>query len=284
MHNYYQTRPKAHTQAEANASRSISSAVCQLLYAGKEYGMDIDLILMFAARVATFLLVIPLHESAHAWVAKKLGDDTAEQQGRISLSPFVHFDLFGTLLMILTGFGWAKPVPVNPLRFSKVKKNGKKVSMRGGMALTALAGPVSNLIAAFLSGLVYNIILCTQAGRTALLQMNAGNIVIGDKSYAFLSAAELLLQYLFIVNVGLAVFNLIPIPPLDGFNVLRYFTSEKVDRWFYEHQMIITRVFFALLLLMTFIPVIGSPLSVVSGFVCDLLWKAVSWIPTVFGG
>ena len=69
---------------------------------------------MFAARIATFLLVIPLHESAHAWVAKKLGDDTADSQGRISLNPFVHFELFGTVLMILTGFGWAKPVPVNP--------------------------------------------------------------------------------------------------------------------------------------------------------------------------
>lgn len=238
---------------------------------------------MIAARIVTFLLVIPLHESAHALVAKKLGDDTADRQGRISLNPFVHFDLLGTLLMIFTGFGWAKPVPVNPMRFTKTRKNGKKISMRGGMALTALAGPLSNIAAAFLAGLIYSLILCTENGRLALLQLSSGDLVVSEKNLAFLSSIEILLGYLFTVNVGLAVFNLIPIPPLDGFNVVRYFTSEKVDKWFYENQIIISRAFFALLFLMYYIPVLGKPLQIARNFVSDVLWKAVSWIPDVFG-
>lgn len=238
---------------------------------------------MIFARIATFLLVIPLHESAHALVAKKLGDDTAEKQGRISLNPLVHFDLFGTVLMILTGFGWAKPVPVNPLRFDKTRKNGKKVSMRGGLALTALAGPLSNIAAAFVAGLIYSLILCTEDGRLALLQLSAADVVVSEKNLTFLASIEILLSYLFNVNVGLAVFNLLPIPPLDGFNVLRYFTSEKVDRWFYENQVIITRGFFALLLLMSYVPVLGKPLEVARDFISNILWKAVSWIPDVIG-
>ena len=245
--------------------------------------MDLSSILMIAARIVTFLLVIPLHESAHALVAKKLGDDTADRQGRISLNPFVHFDLLGTLLMIFTGFGWAKPVPVNPMRFTKTRKNGKKISMRGGMALTALAGPLSNIAAAFLAGLIYSLILCTENGRLALLQLSSGDLVVSEKNLAFLSSIEILLGYLFTVNVGLAVFNLIPIPPLDGFNVVRYFTSEKVDKWFYENQIIISRAFFALLFLMYYIPVLGKPLQIARNFVSDVLWKAVSWIPDVFG-
>ena len=244
--------------------------------------MTTKTILMFAARITTFLLVIPLHESAHAWVAK-LGDDTAESQGRISLNPFVHFELFGTLLMIFTGFGWAKPVPVNPMRFTKTKKNGQKVSMRGGMALTSIAGPLSNLAAAFAAGLISSIIYCTEDGQLALLQIASSDVVVSDKNLGFLAAIEILLGYLFNVNIGLAVFNLLPIPPLDGFNVVRYFTSEKVDRWFYEHQATITRVFFALLFLMCYVPAIGKPLDAARDFISDILWKAVAWIPEVFG-
>ena len=155
--------------------------------------------------------------------------------------------------------------------------------MRGGMALTALAGPLSNIAAAFLAGLIYSLILCTENGRLALLQLSSGDLVVSEKNLAFLSSIEILLGYLFTVNVGLAVFNLIPIPPLDGFNVVRYFTSEKVDKWFYENQIIISRAFFALLFLMYYIPVLGKPLQIARNFVSDVLWKAVSWIPDVFG-
>ena len=137
------------------------------------------------------LLVLPLHESAHALVAKWFGDDTAERQGRISLNPLAHLDPFGGLLMVLTGFGWAKPVPINPLRMKKY---------RAGISLTALAGPVSNLLAAFVAGIAYNIIICTKSGLVALV----------SSEVTTMSCVLLLLSFLFQVNVGLAVFNLIP--------------------------------------------------------------------------
>lgn len=222
--------------------------------------MDLYTFLSYFARIATLLLVIPIHESAHALVAKWLGDDTAERQGRISLNPMAHLDLLGSVLMIFTGFGWAKPVPVNPVRMKKY---------RAGFALTALAGPVSNLIAAYIAGLIYAVVMCTQAGIDALYS---------DKITPMLCFV-ILLQYLFQVNIGLALFNLLPIPPLDGFNVLRFFTSEKFDRWFYQHQREVSIGFFIFILLLSNIPSRFNPLYYARSFVSDLLWKSVAWIP-----
>lgn len=227
--------------------------------------MDITVFIKYFSRIITMLLVLPLHESAHALVAKWFGDDTAERQGRISLNPLAHLDPFGGLLMILTGFGWAKPVPINPLRMKKY---------RAGISLTALAGPVSNLLAAFVAGIAYNIIICTKSGLMALV----------SSEVTTMSCVLLLLSFLFQVNVGLAVFNLIPIPPLDGYNVLSYFTSEKVDRWFYRHQREVTFAFIVVILGLSYIPSAHNPLYIVTDFVSNALWKAVSWIPRVKWG
>lgn len=227
--------------------------------------MDITVFIKYFSRIITMLLVLPLHESAHALVAKWFGDDTAERQGRISLNPLAHLDPFGGLLMVLTGFGWAKPVPINPLRMKKY---------RVGISLTALAGPVSNLLAAFVAGIAYNIIICTKSGLMALV----------SSEVTTMSCVLLLLSFLFQVNVGLAVFNLIPIPPLDGYNVLSYFTSEKVDRWFYRHQREVTFAFIVIILGLSYIPSAHNPLYVVTDFVSNALWKAVSWIPRVKWG
>lgn len=227
--------------------------------------MDITVFIKYFSRIITMLLVLPLHESAHALVAKWFGDDTAERQGRISLNPLAHLDPFGGLLMVLTGFGWAKPVPINPLRMKKY---------RAGILLTALAGPVSNLLAAFVAGIAYNIIICTKSGLMALV----------SSEVTTMSCVLLLLSFLFQVNVGLAVFNLIPIPPLDGYNVLSYFTSEKVDRWFYRHQREVTFAFIVIILGLSYIPSAHNPLYIVTDFVSNALWKAVSWIPRVKWG
>lgn len=227
--------------------------------------MDITVFIKYFSRIITMLLVLPLHESAHALVAKWFGDDTAERQGRISLNPLAHLDPFGGLLMVLTGFGWAKPVPINPLRMKKY---------RAGISLTAIAGPVSNLLAAFVAGIAYNIIICTKSGLMTLV----------SSEVTTMSCVLLLLSFLFQVNVGLAVFNLIPIPPLDGYNVLSYFTSEKVDRWFYRHQREVTFAFIVIILGLSYIPSAHNPLYIVTDFVSNALWKAVSWIPRVKWG
>lgn len=149
--------------------------------------------------VVIFLLSLTVHEYAHARVAFALDDDTASRQGRMTLNPLAHIDLIGTILMPIIGsagvpvIGWAKPVPVNPLNFSR------KFTMRGGMALVAVAGPVSNLILALVStGLLWVVV-------------HSGLVPEG----AQLHAVALLARLVF-ANIGLAIFNLLPIPPLDG--------------------------------------------------------------------
>jgi Zn-dependent protease len=145
------------------------------------------------------ILSLSVHECAHAWAAWKLGDDTARLLGRMTINPLVHIDPLGTVILPLLGvpFGWAKPVPVNPLRFTH------RVSMRTGMMLTAIAGPLSNLAIAL--------------GCTLLVV-----VAIRINPAAVRPAAPLghLLRLLICMNVMLAVFNMLPIPPLDGSRVV----------------------------------------------------------------
>ncbi|MBR6395128.1 MAG: site-2 protease family protein [Ruminococcus sp.] len=228
--------------------------------------MDINNFFKLFARVLTLLLVLPLHEAAHAYVAHRMGDDTAKHQGRLTIHPFAHLDVVGSILIILTGFGWAKPVPVNPSRMKKP---------RSGMAFTALAGPVSNILAAFAAGLINAGVKCTESGRTAAFEY----IVNGKVTMAY--CVLLLTEFIMSVNVGLAVFNMIPIPPLDGFNVMRYFTGPKVDKWFYEHYQEIQMGFFAFLIILNFniIPARYNLLYIIDNKVFDLIWNLVMKIP-----
>lgn len=155
--------------------------------------------------VLMVIISLPFHEFAHAFIANKLGDDTAYYQGRLTLNPLAHLDLFGTLSLIFVGFGWAKPVPVNPTRF--------KCNMRLGMAITSLAGPVSNLILSLLFMIV-----------------SKGSVILGDVTgndfFYFLNWLTFNIMY---ANIGLAFFNLIPVPPLDGSRILSYFLPYKAQ-------------------------------------------------------
>ncbi|MFI5308662.1 MAG: site-2 protease family protein [Polyangiales bacterium] len=156
--------------------------------------MNPDKLLQNAAYVIPLILSLTVHEWAHAWSAFRLGDDTAARQGRLTLNPLSHIDLVGSVLLPLMGvpFGWARPVPVNPARF------GRKVSARTGMMITASAGPVSNIVLA---------VLCVVA-TGLMLRFSLRN-----------EAVEQLLLIGFRLNVALALFNLLPIPPLDGSRV-----------------------------------------------------------------
>ena len=147
-------------------------------------------------RALVLVTAMPVHECAHGLVADKLGDHTARSAGRLTLNPFHHLDLTGSLLLLLAGFGWAKPVPVNPYYFTKIRNR------KAGIALTALAGPVSNLLMALVAMLIAKGLLLLPVSGTAV---------------SFLFTIFLVVCQ---TNLGLAVFNLIPIHPLDGSRVL----------------------------------------------------------------
>ena len=161
--------------------------------------MDADWLLQRLLIFIPLLLSLTVHEWAHAWSAYRLGDDTASMQGRLTLNPLAHIDPFGTLILPLLGvpFGWAKPVPVNPARFRR------DVKMSTGMMITAAAGPLSNVLIA---------LLCTVGMGLA--------IRFGLLANGFGDALTRLLVIGIQINISLALFNLLPIPPLDGSRVV----------------------------------------------------------------
>ena len=177
-------------------------------------GIDLSKIIEWLMFAAAALVSISVHESSHALSAYWLGDDTAKRSGRISLNPLRHLDPLGFLMMVVVHFGWAKPVPVNPARMTNVK------SQKTGMALTALAGPLSNLLLAFVFGCLY--FICAYAGGMKLWMMLDG-YTAGSGLHYWLT---IFLERFLILNVGLAVFNLIPISPLDGSKILAIILPE----------------------------------------------------------
>lgn len=150
------------------------------------------------------LIALTFHEFAHGKVSEKLGDPTPRMSGRLSLNPLAHLDPIGTLLMVITGFGWAKPVPINPRYYKDSKK---------GMALTALAGPVMNVLLAAAAMLIYGGLYIAYA-KVGLFTTAMGMIT------------RLLITFVQL-NLCLAVFNFIPIPPLDGSRILGLFLSNE---------------------------------------------------------
>jgi Zn-dependent protease len=158
------------------------------------------LIAYFAAFVVALVTGIGFHEFSHAWAANELGDDTAAQRGRLTLNPLAHIDPMGMVVMLLIGFGWGKPTPVNPYRL----RNGVK---RGNM-LVALAGPASNFVFAVLAALPLRLGMIHSVADLNDIRNASGQEIVA-----------LFLVFVVFYNVLLGVFNLIPIPPLDGFKV-----------------------------------------------------------------
>ena len=175
--------------------------------------------------VPALLFAVIIHEIAHGLVAYKLGDPTAKMSGRLTFNPIPHIDPVGSIILpailIFTHspilFGWAKPVPINPIHF-------KKLGYRKGMAVTALAGPLSNLIFAVIFGIMYQILR-----NEAVLNTLAS---IGGVAFikSIILPILLLLQYSVTINVILAIFNLIPIPPLDGGRILMSLASPQLEQ------------------------------------------------------
>jgi len=153
------------------------------------------------------VLSLTVHEFAHAWSAYRLGDDTAAREGRMTLNPLVHIDLVGTIVLPLLGipFGWAKPVPIDPTRFRR------DVRMGTGMAITAGAGPLSNVVLAILATVVFGLL-----------------IRFAPETLAGTPALDALLKAIIGINVSLAIFNLLPVPPLDGSRIVEAFIPTRL--------------------------------------------------------
>lgn len=220
-------------------------AIRSLLAGGSVSGEAI--LMQIIATLFVIFCILPLHEFAHGWMAEKLGDHTARAAGRLTLNPLASLDPFGALFLLLFGFGWAKPVPVNPWNFKKPKRD---------MAITALAGPVSNLLAALVGGILYFALYL---------------FVLPSASTSVFIAVDAFLSAYIVINVSLAVFNLLPIPPLDGSRVVSAFLSDRAMAAYYRYQNAIVMVLFLLL----FSGVLDSPLNIAQNAALDgILWLA----------
>ena len=169
------------------------------------------------------LIAITFHEFAHGYAAYLLGDDTARREGRLSLNPFAHLDPIGTLMLLVAGFGWGKPVHVNPRNYTR------KMSMEKGEAIVSLAGPLMNFILAIIFTLIYCAIF--KFASLSFMTSNVGTIVL------------LLISSTISVNIGLGVFNLIPLPPLDGSKIIMPFLPYNAKQWFINNEQIFYIIF-----------------------------------------
>ena len=201
--------------------------------------------------IAALLLVFTVHECAHGYAAYLLGDTTAKDAGRLSLNPIKHLDPFGALCLLIFRFGWAKPVPINPYRFK---------SFRLGTALCSLAGPLSNVIFAFLVNLIWDILFYM-------------NVSVNPYVVSFL-------QILYVYNLSIAVFNLIPIPPLDGSKILLSVLPQKAHTFVLNYE----RYGFILLIVLLWTKLLNGILNTgvnnlmmllgnMSGGILSLFWR-----------
>lgn len=218
------------------------------------YGTDgiFDLLLSIPA----VLLAITLHEFGHAFAAYKLGDDTPLRQGRLSLNPFDHVDPLGLAMLLFAHIGWGKPVQIDPRNYNR------NISVEKADAIVSFAGPLMNFITAILFALIYCAII--KFAGTAFLMSNIGIIII------------VIVSYIVTMNIGLGVFNLIPLPPLDGSKIFLPILPYNAKSWFIEHE----QIFYFVFLIIWITGIAGRLISPIIG-------QMTSWILTfamkVFG-
>lgn len=223
------------------------------LLSGNFGSMDLIGLLL---RIPIVLIALSVHECAHGYIAYKMGDTTAKSFGRLTLNPIKHLDIFGTVCMFLFGFGWAKPVPINARRFDNPKK---------GMALTALAGPVSNVILSFLGLILY--------GIAYVLAVKFPDVFFGS-SFAvnFYNVLITFLMMFHTMNLSLAIFNLFPIPPLDGSRIALAVLPDKLYFGFMKYEHIIQIA----LMLALFSGLLDVPLNFIIGAVSSGMFKILN--------
>ena len=213
-----------------------------------------NLFLQLGQRVQSMLFIAPVillaivsHEYAHGWVSDRLGDPTPRQSGRLSLNPFRHLDLMGALCLLIFRVGWAKPVPIDPRYYKDRKK---------GILYVSLAGPGINFVLAFISLLLEGVLMKLGSRASILIWVLC--------QFGYYSA---------VINVGLGLFNLIPIPPLDGSKIVSSL-SEKASRFYWKHQ----RYWRLILIVLLITGVLSRPLNWLNESILDAMWRIIRLI------
>ena len=214
------------------------------------YLTDTNKILSLLLSVPGILIAITFHEFAHAYVADKLGDDTPRNQGRLTLNPLGHLDPIGSVMLLFAGFGWGKPVEVNPRNYDR------RFSMDKADAIVSIAGPLMN----FFLAIVLTIIYCAiyKFSSVAFINSQVGTIVL------------LMINIAISINIGLGVFNLIPLPPLDGSKVLKAFLPYNSRQWFENNEKIFEMIFVALWIVGILSTIISPLISILTNGILKL--------------
>lgn len=212
-----------------------------------QYISDPSLLIKLLLSAPGVLVAITFHEFAHGYVAYKLGDNTAKMEGRLSLNPKDHLDPIGTLMLLVAGFGWGKPVHVDPRNYTR------KMSMEKGEAIVSAAGPIMNFIVALVFVLIY---CAVYKFAPATFQFSTTGSVIMT-----------ILSYVVSINIGLGIFNLIPLPPLDGSKIIMPALPYKAKEWFENNSYIFYIVFIVIF---------------ITGIAGSVISPAISWISNLF--
>lgn len=191
-----------------------------------QYITDTNALLTLLLTIPGLLVAITFHEFAHAYAADKLGDDTPRMQGRLTLNPLGHLDPIGSIMLLFAGFGWGKPVEVNPRNYDR------RFSMEKADAIVSIAGPLMNFFLAIVLTLIYCAIY--KFAGTQVVNSQIGTIIM------------LMINIAISINIGLGVFNLIPVPPLDGSKVIKPLLSNNAKIWFENNERIFEMVFVVL--------------------------------------
>ena len=207
------------------------------------YLTDVNSLLNLLFTIPGILIAITFHEFAHAFAADKLGDDTPRNQGRLTLNPLGHLDPIGSIMLLFAGFGWGKPVEVNPRNYDR------RFSMDKADAIVSIAGPLMN----FFLAIIFTIIYCAiyKFANEVFILSQVGQIIIS------------MISITIAINVGLGVFNLIPLPPLDGSKVIKPFLPYNAKQWFENNEKIFEMIFVVLWIIGVLEKIISPVISII---------------------